>query len=270
MLASASALMALLLLGPARAADSEEPAPEPAPSEEEDDSISRYRAPFGVLVERTIGTTSSSVEFNWRRTKVHLAATGNHLFELNNFNGMRAGGMARFPGGGLIYELGLSYVFVWDSPSSELLALTPYRQPGRPQRMELDFNVGIPLAEGLVTTFPRFFPALEMVFSAYAGFRYLIYPTGFAGMRAGKVAGSLVSPALTQAELDNLEDQRLDAMAVDLGRYGLMAGLGNDLYFRQGIFISPRVMLALPILAPATQTDLLLWADLSLAIGVAL
>jgi len=135
--------------------------------------------------------------------------------------------------------------------------------------MELDLTVGLPLAEGVVTTAPRFFPAVELVFNAYAGVRYLIYPTGFAGLRAREVAAAIFSPLLTETELDNLEDQRLAAMQVDSGRYGLMAGVGNDIYSKQGIFVSPRLMMAVPVLAPASGTQLLFWADLSLTVGVA-
>ena len=239
---------------------------EPTP----DDTLSRYRTPFPVLVERTIGNTSKSVEFNWRRSRVQLAANGNHLFELNNFNSLRAGGMARIPSGGLIFELGLSHVWAWDTPSSELLALTPYRQPGRPPHLDLDFDVGIPLAEGVVTTFPRWFPAVELVFNAYGGLRYALYPTAFGGMKLREVAGAVVSPALTETEIDNLDDKRLDAMQVDPGRYGLVAGFGTDLYFRQGVFVSPRALFSVPVLAPAAGSELLFWADLSVVIGVAL
>lgn len=260
-----------LLAGPTMAQDEPEPPPpadEGAP--ELDDELSRYRTPFDVLAERAIGTTSQPVEFNWRRTSVQLAAAGHHLFELNNFNSLRTGGLVRLPGGGLIFELELTYVETWDTPSSRLLSLTPYRQPGRPNRLELDFAVGIPLAEGVVTTAPKFFPAAQLVFNVYAGFRYAIYPAGWNHMQPSEVGGAIFSPSITELELDNLDDNRLDAMQIDLGRYGLMLGFGNDLYFKQGLFVSPRFMLAVPLLAPATQTDLLLWADLSLAIGIAL
>lgn len=280
MLVSALALTAALLVSPVQAANPADPGglqavasdDEPDSDGEEsetDDTILRYRTPFGTLVERTIGTSSRPVEFNWRRSTVQVAATGSHFFELNNFNSLRAGGLARFPTNGGILELGISYVWVWDTPSSELLAFTPYRQPGRPERLELDLIVGVPLAEGIVTTSPRVFPAVEMVFSAYAGLRYLIYPTAFEGLRAREVAQAIVSPILSEAELANLEDQRLDAMQVDSGRYGLMAGLGDDIYFAQGIFVSPRLMLAVPVLAPASGTQLLFWADLSITVGVA-
>jgi len=237
--------------------------------DDDDDALSPYRVPFAVLADRTIGTASQPVEFNWRKSTVQVAATGNHYFELNNFNSLRAGGMARFPAGGGIMELGLSYVWVWDTPSSELLAFTPYRQPGRPNRMELDLTLGLPLAEGVVTTSPRIFPAVQMVFNAYAGLRYLIYPTAFKGLKPREVAAAIVSPLLSETELDNLDDKRLDAMQVDSGRYGLMVGVGDDLYFRNGLFFSPRLMMALPIIAPASGTDLLFWADLSLIVGVA-
>ncbi len=245
-------------------------AEEPEEEEETPDYLSRHRTPFGVLAKRTVGTASRPVAFNWRRTNVHLAATGDHLFELNNFNSLRAGGMARVPGQNMLTEIGLGWVWAWDTPSSELLAYTPYRQPGRPSRVELDLGVAIPFAEGLVTTYPRWFPAVELVFNVYAGFRYLFYPRSFGGMKAREVMGALFAPMLTQTELDNLEDRRLDAMAVDTGRYGLMVGFGDDIYFAQGFFISPRVMLSLPLLAPATGTELLLWGDLSLVVGVAL
>jgi len=275
---SLAVLVATLLLGQARAeepGDSPSPAPseddtDPEPDAQPDDTIERYRSPFEELSERAIGTTSKPVEFNWRRSTVQVAATGNHFFELNNFNSIRAGGLVRVPSGGLLFELGLSYVWVWDTPSSELLAYTPYRQPGRTDRLELDFTMGIPLAEGVVTTHPRYFPAVQLVFNAYGGFRYLIYPTGFAGMTAREVGATIFSPTITQTELDNLDDERLAAMQIDSGRYGLMAGFGNDIYLKQGVFVSPRVMFAIPVLAPATQTELLLWADFALIIGVAL
>ena len=242
-------------------------APEPPPL---DDSLSTFRTPFPVLAKRTIGTTSRAVEYDWRRGRVQVAASADHLFELNNFNSLRAGGLVRFPSDGLIYELGLSHVFVWDTPSSQLLALTPYRQPGRPQRVELDFAIGVPLAEGVVTTRPRWLPAVEMVFSAYAGFRYLWYPGSLEGSRFGETVTGLLSPSLRRIERENLQQRRLDAMRVDPARYGLLVGFGNDVYLRQGVFVSPRVMLALPLLAPATATELLWWGDARIALGVAL
>jgi len=266
-------LLAAWLAAPARAepppADppAEAPPPEEAPPE---DPLAPWRAPFEVLAERAIGTTSRPVEYNWRRSKVQLAAMGDHLYELNNFNSLRAGGMARLPSERLIFELGASYVWVWDTPSSEQLALTPYRQPGRPDRLELDFGVAVPLAEGVVTTFPRFFPAAQLVLHAIGELRYAVYPGAFEGLRAREAAAALFAPALSEAEIDNLDGDRLDAMQIDPGRYGLLLGMGNDVYFRQGIFVSPRAMFALPILALATRTELLFWADVSLVVGVSL
>ena len=253
---------------PARAEpDGAEPDPVLSPLS---DPLAPYRTRFDVLVERAIGTTSRPVEFNWRRSPAQIALTGSYLSELNNFNGLRVGAAVRLPMGGVLMELGASYAAAWDSPSSRLLALTPYRQPGHPDRMELDFAFGFPLAEGIVTTFPGFFPAVQMVFSAYGGLRYLLYPTGFAGMQLRQITGAVFSPSLTDMELENLDSARLASMQIDLGRYGLMLGLSNDLYFKNGLFLSPRVLLAVPLLAPATETELLMWADISLAIGVAL
>lgn len=252
-------------------AQEEEPAPsseEEAP-EHEEDVLSPYRTRFDVLAERAIGTTSRPVEFNWRRTNAHVGLTGSYLVELNNFNSMRIGALGRFPTGGSIFEIGATYVGSWDSTSSRQLALTPYRQPGHPDHIEVDAALALPLAEGVVTAFPRFFPAVEMVFNLYGGLRYIVYPTGWGGMKPGEVAGAILNPTLTAIELENLEERRLDAMEIDPGRYGLLAGLGNDLYFKSGFFVSPRFMLAVPLLAPASQTELVLWADLSLAVGMA-
>ncbi|MEO0601431.1 MAG: hypothetical protein AAF211_08350, partial [Myxococcota bacterium] len=131
----------------------EEPASSSEAAEEEtpEDPLSRYRVPFRVLANRTIGTTSVPVAFDWRRNKVHIAGTGSFLFELNTFNSARVGGLVRFPGPRTLLELGVSYVRTWNSESSRQLALTPFRQPGRPSRLELDVGVSVPLAEGVVT-----------------------------------------------------------------------------------------------------------------------
>jgi hypothetical protein len=97
-----------------------------------------------------------------------------------------------------------------------------------------------------------------------------VWPTAFRGLTFGQTMGAIFSPALSRRELDNLEDARLDAMAVDRGRYGVVAGFGNELYFKPGLFVAPRIVLAIPVLAGASQTDLLLWADFSVSVGVAL
>ncbi len=254
-------------------ADPQPPAEGPPPAEDPqavEDPLSPYRVRFGALVERAIGTTSVPVEFDWRRTHVQLAATGSYLSELNNFNVLRSGVLVRLPSDSLMFEFGASYSESWDSPSSRQLALTPYRQPGHPDHLEVDFNVGVPLAEGVVTTAPRFFPAVQLVLNGYAGVRYLVYPTGFAHLRPGQVAKALISPTLSTEEIDNLDDERLPAMQIDPGRYGVLLGLGNDIYFKPGLFIAPRVMVAVPILAPVSGTNLYVWADLSLTLGIAL
>lgn len=255
----------LLLSGLARA---EEPAAPPEPPPE--DPLAEYRVPFDALVNRTVGSTSRPVEFDWRRKPVHLAATGSFLAELNNFNTLRAGGLVRLPTGKVLVDLGVSYVDVWDSPSSRALALTPYRQAGRPDRLEVEAGLALPIAEGVVTAAPRFFPSVQMVFEVSVGVRYLVYPVGFGHLTTKQVAGAIFAPSLTQPELDNLEGIRLDAMEVDPARYGVMVGIGDDLFFESGLFVSPRVFVAVPLLAPLTGSTLRVWPELSLAIGVAL
>ncbi len=105
---------------PAHAQSTEEPTAveEPPAEESEEDPLSRHRLRFDVLAERTIGTVSKPVAFNWRRTDVHLAAVGDFPFELNNFGSLGGGGMVRLPTGGSLVELGLTYAGVWDTPSS--------------------------------------------------------------------------------------------------------------------------------------------------------
>lgn len=236
-------------------------------AEDDDDPLAAHRVPLDELVERTIGTASKPVEFNWRKSKFMVAATGDQLYELNNFNTLRGGAVVRLPTSGAIVEIGASYAHTWDTPSSELLALTPYRQPGRPDRAEIDLAVGVPVAEGVVTAAPKIVPSVQMVLNVYGEFRYVLYPDAFAGMKVGKVFTSILSPSLTRKEVANLDDRRLDAMQVDTGRYGLMLGLGNDLYFKPGFFVSPRMMFAIPILAPISGTNLLFWGDVELAVG---
>ncbi|MED5370579.1 MAG: hypothetical protein VX899_06185 [Myxococcota bacterium] len=262
-------ILSLLCLLSAGAWADEAPQDSPAERTEDSDTLAEYRLPFSVLAERSIGMSSKSVEYNWRDSAVQVAATGTHYFELNNYSSMRAGALVRMPSEGLIYELALTRVWVWDSPASEQLALTPYRQPGRPSRLEVDLNVGLPVAEGVVTAMPRRFPASQLVFSVYAGLRYAVYPMSYEGVRGRELASSLVSPALSDEELENLEDRRLDAMQIDPARYSLVAGFGNELYLSQGVFLAPRVMFNVPLFVGVTESDLILWADFSLSLGVA-
>lgn len=253
----------------AQAPETSEPGPE-AEADEPEDPLSPYRTPFQVLTNRTIGSASQPVAFNWRRTRVHFAATGGFLFELNTFNSARVGGLVRIPARKVLLEAGVTYNPVWDSVSSRQIAETRFRQPGRPSRIEIDFAVDVPLAEGVVTVAPKWFPSVQLVFNGLLGLRYAIYPAGFRNLRAGQVAGAIVSPGLTPEEIDNLESVRLEGMAVDPARYGLYLGISNDLYFERGVFVTPRVIAALPLFAPVTESQLPFWLDVSLAVGIAI
>lgn len=261
------------LCGVAMAAEPPDPGEDPAPVPEApvgDDPLEPYRLRFDVLTDRTIGTASRPVIYNWRKSKIHLAATGSFLMELNNFNSGRLGASARLPSRGALFEFGAAWVWVGDTPSSRLLALTPYRQPGRPERIEIEGFVTLPLAEGIVTSRPRWFPAAQLVFNAHIGLRYSLYPTGWSELTPRQVLGAIVSPALSDREIENLEGVRRSAMEVDPQRYGVMVGIGNDLYFKQGVFLSPRLLFHVPLLAPATGSQLYFWADLGLSVGYAL
>ena len=78
---------------------------------------------------------------------------------------------------------------------------------------------------------------------------------------------AIFSPRLQQREIDYLEKERLPGMQVDPGRYNLLLGFQLDLYFRTGVFLAPKVMVALPLLSGATGSALGWWWELSMQIG---
>lgn len=232
--------------------------------------IDQHRVRLDKLMERTIGTTAKPVAFEWRDSPAMFAVQGSQPVELNTFNTLRAGGMVRLPREPVVLEISAGYARTWDSRASSQLALTPYRQPGRPSRIWAEINVALPLAEGVITVRPRWFPALHMVFEGYAGLRYGFYPFSFDEMRLREKIGAVLSPGLNEQEVENLDERRLDAMQTDTGRYFTMLGLGNVFYMGSGLFVAPRVQVAVPLLAAASGTELKLWGDVSIAVGWAL
>ena len=253
--------MCLAAITAARAQDDPQPAP--------DQTLESLRTPFDALTERAIGRTSRRVRYDWRRGDAQVGVHGGVPAELNNFDSLRAGTFVRVPTSGMLLELGLSHVWVSGSESTERLALTPYRQAGRPDRFELDLGLAFPLAEGVVTAFPRFFPSTELVFNAHANFRYLIYPGGFADLGFQDTLLAIVSGSLSDAELENLEDERLPGMEIDPARYGLLVGLGVDLYFQSGMFLSHKLLVAVPLLQFVADSELGYGYELDLLLGVA-
>jgi hypothetical protein len=226
-----------------------------------------YRTPFEVLTERTIGTTSRPVRFDWRKNDWQVGVIGSDLVELNDFLSGAYGGFVRRPFSGIVGELDVTRVQTWSTGNSNELALTPYRQYGRPSRFELDLNASVPLAEGIVTAWPRFFPAAQMVFSVTGGLRYLFYPNAWSGAHFSTVASNIFAPQLSSLEEQNLLERRPPGMQVDPGRYQLLAGFTTDIYFQSGFFLFPRAMIGLPLLEPATQSQLGFWWELSLGMG---
>lgn len=219
-------------------------AAEPTPEEARpvDDSLSAHRSPFEALSERLIGTASRAVRFDWRQKTVGLGLVTSGLLELNDFSSVRIGGVARIPAGTFMVELGVTRALTWGSASTDILAQTPYRQAARPGRFEIDVNVELPLAEGVVTPRFAFVPPAEMVFSVTAGFRYLVYTETWRDLSAGDVTLALFSPRLSAKEIANLDAARLPGMQVDPARMWIPLGFAMDIYFQPGLFISPRVM----------------------------
>lgn len=235
-----------------------------------DTTLERYRTPLEALLERPVGETSRAVRFDWRRSRVGFGLMTSSLLELNNYSSFRLGGYVRKAIGNVMLEAGATWVFVFSSDASNKLALTPYRQFARPPRLEVDVTVGYAIAEGVVTSRPGMVPAAQLVLSANVGARYLYYPGSLAGVPALDVLGSLFSPRLSDKEISNLDPKRLPAMQIDRARYSLLAGFTLDVYFRPGVSVTPRVMLALPVFSGIQGAGLGWWWELSLAIGAAL
>jgi len=260
------------------AAPSATPAPSPVPeaspvpspvAEQAADSIESYKAPVDLLTERMIGTASRAVRFDWRRKSYGVGVTGGQLLEMNNYRSRRIGASARRPFGSILGDVAINWVETDSTPSSEKLALTPYRQVGRPSRLELDVNAGYPLAEGVATSRPGAFPATELVFSAQGGLRYLHYPGAIEASdirdvyEVRDVFRSFLSPQITSGEQEFLEKHRPGGMEVDRARYNLLGGLGADVYFHSGIYVAPRTMIALPV----TGSGLGWWWELTIDAG---
>ncbi len=235
-----------------------------------DTSIERYRTPLEALTDHAIGEASRSVRFDWRRSRVGFGLTSASLLELNNYSSFRLGGFVRKAIGNVMLEAAVTYVFVFGSEASERLSLTPYRQFGRPHRVEVDVNVGYAIAEGVVTPRVGMIPAAQLVLSANAGVRYLFYPGAFAKIPTLELFGTLFAPRISDAEVTNLEFRRLPAMQIDRARYALLTGLSLDVYFRPGLSVTPRVMMALPVFSGIQGAGLGWWWELSLALGAAL
>ncbi|MBL8918687.1 MAG: hypothetical protein JNJ54_07515 [Myxococcaceae bacterium] len=235
-----------------------------------DTSIERFRAPLDALLERPVGEASRAVRFDWRRSRIGFGVISSSLLELNNYSSFRIGGYVRKALGNFMLEGAVTYVFVFGSDATNKLALTPYRQFGRPPRVEVDLTVGYAIAEGVVTSRPGLVPAAQLVLTANVGVRYLFYPGGLAGLPALDVAAALFAPRISDAEITNLDKRRLPAMQVDRARYGLLAGFTLDVYFQPGIAVTPRVMMALPVFSGMAGAGLGWWWELSLAVGASL
>ena len=242
-------------------------APDDSPKASDDATLERYRTPFDTLTERTIGSASRAVRYDWRKSKVAVGIEGSNLLEFNNFTSGRFGAFVRTPLGGLMGEVGAYFVDTEGTASTRKLSLTPYRQTGRPSRLEVDINLGYPLAEGVVTPRPQFIPAAELVLSVMAGMRYRYYPGELAGSSFGDVVKSVIAPSLSKKELANLEAHRLPGMQIDEGRYDLLAGMTLDVYFQSGFFFTPRVMLGLPLFSGFGTARIGVYWELSLGVG---
>jgi hypothetical protein len=247
------------------------PPPTPPPAApttaENDDVVLRSRTPIQALTEHFVGSTSRAVRFDWRRSVVMVGLMAGEVVEKNNFSQQRYGAIARKAFGDIIVEGGLQLYRSDDTPSSQLLALTPYRQAGRPGHLEIDLNIGYPLAEGVVTPVTSFIPPAEIALVALGGVRYLGYWQTFPDRPIQDIGLDLASPRLSALELERLDRVAPEAMAIDTARLHALVGLGVDTYVQPGLWVSPRALVAVPLLAPATGTALGFFWELSLVLG---
>jgi hypothetical protein len=246
------------------------PRQDPAPRVVDETALERHRTPVAALNEHFLGSASRAVRFDWRESPVTLGAFASELLERNNFGQWRVGALGRKAFGDVVVEVGLSVYFSYATLSSETLALTPFRQAGRPMHGELDLNVGYAVAEGVVTPLAAFVPPAEMVFVVYGGFRYLAYVETFPNRPIQDIGLDLVSPALSELEQNRIEENALGGMLVDPGRMHTMVGVSLDTYFQPGVFISPRAHIALPLVATVSGSDLGFFWELGIAVGYAL
>jgi hypothetical protein len=277
-------LLAALAASPSAWAQEASAPDEAAPAAEDgaepDPSVDRFRVPVDQLAEHFLGSTARPVRFDWRGSPVMVAIHGSELLERNNFGSFRVGSVVRRAFSSLMLEGGAAWVFVTGTESSELLALTPYRQPGRPSRLELDVNVSYPLFEGVVTPLHDLLPPAQMVLFATGGVRYLLYPETLVGERAWgetstwteldtwrDVGEGLATPQLRDSDRAFLEEKALGGMGIDPALVHTLVGLTFDAYFQPGLFLSSRALVAVPLLAPVSGTLLGFWWELGLAAG---
>jgi hypothetical protein len=189
------------------------------------------------------------------------------VVEKNNFSAQRYGLLGRKAFSDLILEVGVQLYVSDDTASSAQLALTPFRQAGRPGHLEIDLNVGYAVAEGVVTPLAAFMPPAEVALVALGGVRYLGYWQTFPDRPIQDIGLSLASPQLSTIELERLDRDAPEAMAIDPARLHTLVGLAVDTYLQPGLLVSPRAMLAAPVLVPVTNTSLGFFWELSLVVG---
>jgi hypothetical protein len=220
-----------------------------------------------ALTEHFVGSTARAVRFDWRRSPVMVGVSVGEVVEKNNFSAQRYGLLGRKAFSDLILEVGVQLYVSDDTASSAQLALTPFRQAGRPGHLEIDLNVGYAVAEGVVTPLAAFMPPAEVALVALGGVRYLGYWQTFPDRPIQDIGLSLASPQLSTIELERLDRDAPEAMAIDPARLHALVGLAVDTYLQPGLLVSPRAMLAAPVLVPVTNTSLGFFWELSLVVG---
>ncbi|NBW82094.1 hypothetical protein EBR21_10125, partial [bacterium] len=185
--------------------------------------------PFPELIERTLGVAGKPVRFDWRhRSQLYFLDVGQPV-EYNNFETGRVAASVFFPSSDVSFGFGVAKVSVSSTPSTDAIALMPYRQLGRPGRWEMQAGAFYPVAEGVVTFRQPMLPAAQMVFSLAADVRYLIYPSLFSTSDIKGGLKSMLSTTLSSSQLDTLTNTAPPGMRVDPGKVNLLAGFNLHL-----------------------------------------
>ena len=219
---------------------------------------------FNSFVDRVVGQAFRPTVFNWRKSSDMWLFEMGMPTELNNFESKRFSVLYRIPQDDYSWDLGIAWVNTKETLSSQKIGLTPYRQYGRPSRLELDGGLSVVLSEGISTFFPNFIGSNQIVLSAQVRFRYLSYLTQYKGLKAKDFFNAFFTLEMQDKELENIKSKRLPGMEQDPAHYNFLWGERIDLYAKNGMSFSQGVLVGLTL-----STRLGLWWEYSIGIGYA-
>lgn len=240
-----------------------------AQSRDVQSSASREPSPtLDDIVKSQVGSVARASVYRWRQKSVLISLTAGQLVEMNAFESTKYAIVMRFPGETVTMQLGLARILVANTDATRELAATPYRQAGRPSRFEADFGLETPLSEGVANQLFEFYPLGQMVVSAQARLRYLVYPE-VAKSKGGarEVMQSWFATALSDDDVEALSRNTPKAMAIDRGRLNLLGGLRFEHFASSGLAFHADLLLAAPISDSNNAKGLGAWWEMTGGVG---